>query len=454
MENEREFDGVSPEAVPEDSPALEQEAPPEEIYRPAAIAPKDDPRDAVKELKELASAEAEQWDYMPKPIRRLRRRADHTFLKAFLFFLFAFVIIFGATSRVVFGKGWLNRLFDKEPEKHAFTLPIAEYPELEDRFYQPDGRYTVEGVYEAVSPSIVTIEAYVDGDALRSFGQGSGIIMSDDGYIITNSHVIEDASLALKVRLKDGEEYSAKVVGSDVKSDIAVIKIDGKGFPAAQFGDSDKVSVGEQVVAIGSPAGLEGSMTTGIVSGIDRMIKVDEANISMSCVQIDAALNPGNSGGALINMWGQVIGITSSKLDAFEYDNIGFAIETSAAKGIVEDIIEHGGVVSRPRVGISFYEVSDAAAEIDGTPAGLCIAGIEEDCDIYNTDLRIGDYITEMNGEKVRSADDVYSIILKLSPGDEMTAHVLRPLPSGDETEFDITFKLMRDDSFVEEEEE
>lgn len=419
-----------------------------------------DSSEAIDELRELAGLEAEQLDYLPKPPRRLRRSNDHLFLKAFLLTAAMFCVIFGFTARAVFGKGWLKNLISGEESGPKFTLPIADTPELEERFYQPDGRYTVEGVAEAVSPSIVTIEAFDDSSAFAAYGQGSGIIMSADGYIITNAHVIEQGSLSLKVRLKNGDEYSAKVIGSDVKSDIAVIKIDGEKLPAVQFGDSDKISVGEQVVAIGSPAGLEGSVTTGIVSGTDRMIRVETQNISMSCIQIDAAINPGNSGGALLNLWGQVIGITSSKLDALEYDNIGFAIEMSAAKPIIEQLIEQGKVIGRPRVGISFHEVSDAMAEIYGTPAGLEIAEISQDCDIANTELAVGDYITEMEGKPVRSAEDVYEIILAMSPGDEVTAKVVRVIAEnffGGESEleteeFEIKFKLMEDNSeFVEE---
>ena len=415
--------------------------------------------DAVNEIRELAEAESEQWDYMPKPPRKLRKSRDHLFLKIFIPMLIVFVILFGTVGRLVFGKGWLKNMLDGAKPGAHFTLPIAEVPVLEDRFYQPDGRFTVEGVAQAVAPSIVTIESFSEDSALAAYGQGSGIIMSEDGYIITNAHVIEGATLAVKVRLQDGTEYSATVIGSDVKGDIAVIKIEADGLQAAQFGNSDAVNVGEQVIAIGSPAGLEGSVTTGIVSGVDRMIRVETTNISMSCIQIDAAINPGNSGGALINMWGQVVGITSSKLDAVQYDNIGFAIEMSAAQPIIEQLIENGRVLGRPKVGISFYEISDVLAEIYGTPAGLEIAEISPDCDIANTDLEVGDYITEMNGIKVRSADDVYGIILEMKPGDEITAHVLRLVQIGktedyDTVEFDITFKLMEDDSgFVSEDE-
>lgn len=415
---------------------------------------------AIEELRSLASLEAEQYDYLPKPPRRLRSSKDHLFARVFFSMLVVFVALFGFSARMVFGKGWIKTMFTGRDDRPHFTLPIAEVPKLEDRFYQPDGRFTVEGVNNAVAPSIVTIEAYAEDSAFTAYGQGSGIIMSEDGYIITNAHVIEKANLSIKVRLKDGDEYSAKLIGSDPKSDLAVIKIAANDLPAAQFGDSDEVVLGEQVVAIGSPAGLEGSVTTGIISGVDRMIRVKSTSISTSCIQIDAAINPGNSGGALINMWGQVIGITSSKLDALEFDNIGFAIEMSAAKPIIEQLIENGHVLGRPKVGISFYEISKLSGEMRGTPAGLEIAEISKDCDIYNTELEIGDYITEMNGVEVYSADDVYSVILKLKPGDKVTAKVVRIIGENEDTgepetrEFEIEFKLMEDTSFIEDSED
>lgn len=403
----------------------------------------------IEELHALATAEAEQWDYMPKAVGRLKKR-EHPFLKAFCILLVLFVVAFVTAANAVFGKGWFtNRVSNDDGTKFNFTFPIAETPKLEESYYQADGRYTVQGVAKAVSPSIVTIEVFVTGYPLTVYSQGSGVIMSSDGYIITNAHVIEDATLAILVRLYDGTEYDATVIGSDTKSDLAVIKIDAKDLQAAQFGDSDALELGEQVIALGTPAGLEGTVTTGIVSGLDRKVKVDSNNIEMSCIQIDAAINPGNSGGALINMWGQVIGITSSKMDSVEFDNIGFAIEMSAAAPIIEQLIEHGCVLGRPKIGISFYEVSDAYGEHYGMPGGLYIAEIDPDCDIANTDLQVDDIIVSMNGEEVRSADDVYEIILDLAPGDKMTAHIMRPLDDDytEFDEFDIEFILMEDDS-------
>lgn len=400
----------------------------------------------LNELHDLAFSEAASLDYFPKPIESVRR-PSHLLLKLLIVFTIIFVSLFFITARHVFGKGWIKNMVNKTGTFQSFTIPMAEHPETEEKYTQPDGRYTVEGVYAAVSDSIVTIETFVDDTIFAAFGQGSGIIMTEDGYIITNAHVIENAKLAIIVHLHNGEEYNATVIGSDVKSDLAIIKINADKLTPARFGNSDSIAMGEQVVAIGSPAGMESSVTTGIVSGLNRMIKVDDDNISMNCIQIDAAINPGNSGGALLNMWGEVVGITSSKMDAMEYDNIGFAISMNAAKPILEELIENGSVLGRPKIGISFYEISESAALAYDIPAGLQIAMVSPDCDVANTDLAPDDIITEMNGVKVTSADDVYDIIFKLHPGDEITAKVLRMNESGEWEEFEISFKLMEDTS-------
>lgn len=442
--NVSESEAATIEAITEEAPT--HDVPTSDTAKSTKVEPSVSP---IEELHALAAAEAEQWDYMPKAVGRLKRR-EHPFLRAFFILLVIFVILFVTMAQAVFGKGWLkNRINPQDDTKINFTLPIAQTPELDDYYYQADGRYTVQGIAKAILPSIVTIEIFVTGYPLTPYSQGSGIIMSSDGYIITNAHVIKDASLAILVRLSDGTEYDATVVGGDTKSDLAVIKIDAEDLQAAQFGDSDALELGEEVVALGTPAGMEGSVTAGIVSGLDRQIKVNSDNIEMSCIQITAAINPGNSGGALVNMWGQVVGVVSSKMASEEYDNIGFAIEMSAAKPIIEQLIENGCVLGRPKIGISFYEVSDAYGEYYDMPGGLYVAAVEEDCDIANTDLQIDDIITSMNGIEVRSANDVYAIILELNPGDTMTAHVLRPLDDDytEFDEFDIEFKLMSDDS-------
>lgn len=433
---------VNPDALQQDTAA----SAPDSSSAPKESAPASDKQSVLEELRELAYSEAALLDYIPKPTGAARR-SGHLFAKLFLTLLVIFAVLFAMTARFVFGKGWIKNMLNKTGNFQSFTIPTVTHPELEDKYYQSDGRYTVEGIANLCKPSIVTIETYIDSTIFAAYGQGSGIIMTEDGYIITNAHVIEEARLAIIVRLFDGTDYNATVVGVDKKSDLAVIKINASNLTPAQFGDSSQLEVGEQVVALGSPAGLEASVTTGVVSGLDRMVKVQSENISMSCVQIDAAINPGNSGGALINMWGQVVGITSSKLEAIEYDNIGFAIAFNSAKPIIEELIEHGRILGRPRVGISFLEVSDTEAMVFGIPAGLHIAEISPECDIASTELAVNDVITEMNGVKVRSAEDVYDIILNMHPGDEITASVTRLDETGKEIKFTITFKLMEDAS-------
>lgn len=400
----------------------------------------------LAELRELAYEEASNLDYLPQKIDTVRK-PRHLLLKMLIIFTIVFVSLFLFTAQRVFGKGWIKNMMSGSGNFQSFTIPIATHPKVDESEKQADGRYTPQGVYSAVADSIVTIEAFEEDTILAAYGQGSGIIMTEDGYIITNAHVIKDAELAIVVRLCNGKEYNATVVGMDIKSDLAVIKINATHLIPAKFGNSDALAMGEQIVTIGSSAGMESSITTGIVSGLDRQIKVNEENISMSCVQFDAAINPGSSGGALLNMWGEVVGITSSKMESIAYDNIGFAISMNAAKPIIEELIENGEVLGRPKVGISFYVISESTSMVYGIPAGLQIAEISPDCDIANTDLAPDDIITEMNGVKVSSAEDVYAIINKLHPGDEMTAKVLRANEDGEWDEFTITFKLMEDTS-------
>ena len=361
-----------------------------------------------------------------------------------IFMLFIVLVTASIITVAVKGRGWLANLIAGD-QRIEFTLPIAETPKLDDKFYDDDGRYTAQGIAEAVSPSVVSIEIYQAGTSFAPVGQGSGIIMTEDGYILTNAHVVDGASKGIKVVLSDETEYEAKIIGLDTASDIAVIKISAKGLSPAQFGDSENVSVGEDVVTIGSPAGFYGSVTKGIVSGLDRQIKVENSSIAMSCIQIDAAINPGNSGGALLNMWGQVIGITSSKLASSDYDGIGFAISINAAKPIIENLMEYGYVQNRVRVGITFYSISETTAQMYGTKAGIYVVSIDEDCDIANTELEPADIITEFAGIAVSDSESVQAFLATKKPGDKVKAKVYRSSVSGEGEEFEIEFELMED---------
>ena len=173
------------------------------------------------------------------------------------------------------------------------------------------------------------------------------------------------------------------------------------------------------------------------------MIQTNVSRMSIECLQIDAAINPGNSGGALFNMWGQVVGIVSSKIESVQYDNVGFAIAFDEAKPIIEYMIENGSILGRPKIGISFYEVSSMLASVYGMPAGLHIAEIEPGSDIGNTELMIGDVITEINGIPVESVEQVQDIIYQYQAGDTLTATVVRILEDGSTEEFEISLLVL-----------
>ncbi|GAB5082270.1 trypsin-like peptidase domain-containing protein [Hominimerdicola sp. 21CYCFAH17_S] len=384
---------------------------------------------------------ADFWDSVAAVRKKRSKKLSAVVI---VFMLFIVIVTSFIITVAVKGRGWLANIIAGD-QRIEFTLPIAKTPQLDDKYYEEDGRYTAQGIAEAVSPSVVSIEIYKTGTSFAAVGQGSGIVMSEDGYILTNAHVVDGASKGIKVVLSDKTEYEAKIIGMDTASDIAVIKIPAKGLSPAQFGDSESVSVGEDVVTIGSPAGFYGSVTKGIVSGLDRQIKVENSSISMSCIQIDAAINPGNSGGALLNMWGQVIGITSSKLASSDYDGIGFAISINAAKPIIENLMEYGYVQNRVRVGITFYSISETTAQMYGTKAGIYVVSVDQDCDIANTQLQPDDIITEFDETEVSDSETVQAFLAKKKPGDTVKAKVYRPSVSGSGEEFEIEFRLMED---------
>lgn len=351
------------------------------------------------------------------------------------------------TTTALLGRGWLsNRLFVSD--RVHITIPIQKKPQMDKEYYESKtGKYTPEGIAKKVLPSVVSIEIYEKGMLFTPVSQGSGIILTENGYIITNAHVIENATRAIKVILNNKQEYEAKIVGFDKKTDLAVIKINKTGLVAADFGDSSQLEIGEEIVALGSPAGLYGSLTRGVVSGLNRKIKTEANNTEMDCIQIDAAINPGNSGGALVNMYGQVVGINTSKIMLDSYDGIGFAISINEARPILEKLIADGYIKDRVKIGITFYELTEATAEINKTKSGLYIRSIDKDCDIAKTELRENDIITHIEGVPVVYRSDVDNIMKGKKPGDIVKAKVYRKSDNGDEKTFEIKFKLMEDTS-------
>lgn len=294
-------------------------------------------------------------------------------------------------------------------------------------------------VYESVNESIVGIRVYNEAGQMSD---ASGVIYSKDGYIVTNDHIYSEIGAAkFKVFTHDGTEYDAVYVAGDTVSDLAVLKIEnGKNFKVATFGDSEQLINGESVVAIGRPndATDNSSITSGVISLTRRRVKTT-SSYTASLIQTDSAINPGSSGGALVNMYGQVVGITSSKLAGVEYDAIGFAIPTKTMKRVVEQLISDGQVSDRAKLGITYTELNSVTAEIENYAAvGLLVVSVGEDSDIYGK-VGEGDIITHVNGIEITNDDIVLDIIEDCKAGDTISMTVL--MSDGSEADFSVTLR-------------
>lgn len=256
--------------------------------------------------------------------------------------------------------------------------------------------------------------------------EGSGIIMSEDGYIITNAHVVEGAT-SLKVMTSDGETYEAQLIGSDTVTDLAVVKINATGLTAAEFGSSEDLRVADKVMAIGNPGGheLSSSVTIGYVSALNRAIANNTTGYTMEYIQTDAAINPGNSGGALINKYGQVVGINSAKISATGYEGLGFAIPIDTAQPIISDLIQYGYVKDRAVLGISGQFIDSMTGRFYGLPQGEYVAQLNSS-EAQASGLQVGDVITAIDNQQLDSESTLRSAILSKKPGDTVTLQVYR----------------------------
>ncbi len=303
-----------------------------------------------------------------------------------------------------------------------------------------------EAVAEKVGISIVGINVTFEYSDMffgttQSQGQGSGIIYRNDGYIITNNHVIENAMLGTSGnKLSPGSKievilpnqvdkpYEASVVGRDSRTDIAILKINASELPAADFADSDQVKVGQKAIAIGNPAGLEfmGSVSSGIISGLNRKIEFDNGK-SMRLIQTDAAINPGNSGGALLNSIGEVIGINTSKIGGEGYEGLGFAIPSNNAKEIAESLIESGYVKGRPQLGISVNtRFNKEIADKNKVPEGILVAEVTPLSGAFNAGIEAGDIITKFNGVEIKSFEELEAEKNKYKAGEKVEITLYR----------------------------
>ena len=321
------------------------------------------------------------------------------------------------------------------------NINVEPKPVENDEFYQnkETGLLTPAGAANQVLPSIVNLYGY-QGTILQPYNEASGIIISEDGYIITNAHAVEDVE-RFKAKLNDEREFEAKLIGSDTRTDLAVLKIEADDLVPAVIGSSSDMLQGEEVIAIGNAGGFNDTVTVGNVSYVDREIK-SYTGYPIKCIQTDAALNFGNSGGALVNLYGQVIGVVVSKYSSTGSENIGFAISSDFAVPVIEDIIEKGYVTGRARIGIMYNFISPDTAENMDVKPGLLVAEIAEDCDVHNTELQVDDIITEIDGIQMITENSVKEFQNTHKAGETVTAKVYRLGFNGESEEFEITFKL------------
>lgn len=293
-------------------------------------------------------------------------------------------------------------------------------------------------VYQKTTDSVVGIAVYNSTAA----SSGSGVVYSEDGYIITNDHIYDGVSAAkFKIYMSDGNEYDAEYVAGDTRSDLAVLKIKQKvKLVPATIGNSEELYVGEPVVAMGRPTGAntKNNITSGIVSLLDSRLSVT-SSYSTKHIQTNAAINPGSSGGALLNMYGQVVGITSSKIAGSEYEGMGFAVPSTTVKKVIESLISKGYVENRAKLGISYYEVDSVSAEVGNIEKGFCIADIDKSSDIYGK-AEIGDTITAVNGTAYVDSGTILDVIENAKPGDSIVLTI--STKSGVK---DISVKLLPD---------
>lgn len=324
-----------------------------------------------------------------------------------------------------------------------------------------DGNYTVAGIAENFIDSCVGITVYTQANNFSNFynygysygqnqqqgsskeqvsGEGSGIVMLESGnktYILTCAHVISDGS-SFKVTLNDGTVYDASMVAYDSQTDIGVLSISATGLHVASFADSDSTVLGEQVVAIGCPGGLEfmNSITSGYVSALARPVS-STIGYNTECIQTDAAINPGNSGGALFNMNGQVIGVNSSKIASTEYEGMGFAVPSNTAVQTANSLIKSGYVEGRAKIGITYksitsYSNSDsilsALAQLgfENANGTMVINEVSSDSDLANKDIREYDMIVAVNGKTLTSTDVMTSVLAESKPGDTLKLTIAR----------------------------
>ena len=386
------------------------------------------------------------------------------FGKTILLPFFSGVVGCALVIGICFGNTSIRSAIMKEPSGSSLSNTSSSSNESSGYVSQVAlSNYSDTAVYAAnkILPSIVGIkvEYTVNNPVLAMFGQnatasatatGSGIIISEDGYILTNNHVIStgsedtsnsnsyyqisDASKITVTLFGDTTEYEASIVGKDEETDLAVIKINKTGLTKAEFADSDSIKVGEFAMAVGNPVGMDSTVTCGIISAVNREV-TDSDGKTYTLIQTDAAINEGNSGGALVNSEGKVIGINTLKLSGTGIEGIGFAIPINSTTDVTSQLIEYSKV-KRPYIGITGMDLTEDLAKANNLVVGVYVKSVEDFSSAEKAGIKPGDVIIEADGTKVTTMDDLNKIKNSHKIGDEMKIKVNR---DGQERELTVT---------------
>lgn len=364
---------------------------------------------------------------MAEPVKKkvknpARRQAFFRYVAAGVAGMFAGAIIFGgALMYAGYGKISPGVIEQKSGgTSGASTISTT---------YMDDGLSVVDVVKKAgpavVGISTVTTQMTFFGQT-ESSGSGSGFIIKADGYIVTNQHVIDGAK-SVKVILSNGEEHEAKIIGQDVKTDLAVIKIEKTELPVMEVGKSAELEVGELAVAIGNPLGLEfsGSVTQGCISALNRSMNVQGRQYTL--IQTDAAINPGNSGGPLVNRFGQVIGINSVKISMSGAEGMGFAIPIDEAMPIINELLTGKGYISgRPLIGVSTRDITEEMSQYYKLPVGVYVIEVSPFSAAEKAGIKAADVIVKADGQTVTNRTELDKIKNKHKAGEQMTLELVR----------------------------
>jgi len=382
----------------------------------------------------------------PKKVKKPRKPIGKKILAAAL----ALVLVAGscfATAAIV-NEHWEDReeqLYDEFEskldalQKEINTLPSASGSGIA---VPNDGTaMTPAQLYVSQVNSVVAISTTIQSGYSSGHSSGSGFILTEDGYVITNFHVVEDAT-AIDVVMHDGKEYPAELVGKDSSNDLAVLKIEASGLPAVTLGSSKSLVIGDMVVAIGNPLGeLASTQTVGYVSGIDREVSTGGSITTISMIQTDAAINPGNSGGPLFNMYGEVIGITTAKYSGTtgsgaSIEGIGFAIPIDDVEPLISDLIDYG-YVTGAYMAVTVQDMDKEAADMYGLPTGAYIVTVEKDGAAEGAGIQPKDIVIGLDDYEVSNVTELTRALRNYKAGDTATVKLIR---SGKEMTLEITF--------------